>query len=197
MRPYTLPKTHYNVKINTLHYSASTSNNPPSRPRFLKNWICWVFLLASLSSFQNACPTTVVGTMDAMSIAAANLGKKPKASKAPPITIASPLSSTDCFGSGSPAAATLSTRPPGFKKASAPPEMKILASKSRPNDRIIVLHFLSLAAYLNMKMVTLLSPYKYRTFLMKVKFHSMLPNRHHPFRHPTSRPVITQTDNSF
>jgi hypothetical protein len=49
--------------------------------------------------------------------------------------------------------------------------MKITDSKRRANDRIIDLHFLSFAAKLNYEMVMAIPPSRYRTFLMRGKFH--------------------------
>ena len=54
------------------------------------------------------------------------------------ITIAAPLSLTACSGSGIPEEATLSTRPPGFAKASKPPAMKIPAKSIRLSVLTIV-----------------------------------------------------------
>src|SRR5207247_10281818 len=67
------------------YFSSSTMRSPPSKPRFLKNCICWLLRVLASVSLQKGCPTVVVGTLAHIRREAASLGARLRASRAPPM----------------------------------------------------------------------------------------------------------------
>ena len=70
--------------------SAAAMSRPPSRPTFLKNWICCICLASGSVSSQKRCPASVVGTREAASAVEASRGNLPSASIVPATTFTPP-----------------------------------------------------------------------------------------------------------
>ena len=70
--------------------SAAAMSRPPSRPTFLKKWICCICLASGSVSSQKRCPASVVGIRDAASAVEASRGNLPRASIVPATTLTPP-----------------------------------------------------------------------------------------------------------
>ena len=107
--------------------AVTASSRPPSIAMFLTNCVCWALRAAGSSTFQKACPATVVGISDPAMASAASRGHRPDASSRPEIAWIAPLprtTMTSSAGSGSTRRSRASvssacwTRAPGARNAS-------------------------------------------------------------------------------
>ena len=136
--------------------SDAAMSRPPSRPTFLRKWICCCDRTSGSSSSQKRCPASVVGTSDAASAVDASRGNLPNASIVPAtiLTPASTLTSVTSSGRESSGAISTawSTAGPtasstgfaacawawGDRRALMPPETKMAASMGRATRRRIM-----------------------------------------------------------